>query len=371
MKRRKKQDESKNNQEVEYDISEYLSHSQDDWFDLTETLREPISSILPPVRVIDEKELYDRFTIDEICNKFRGVPGGISVSKVENWLSQFGSYLEKNLAYFLLLNIQFLSEDRIRSAVSILRDQLLELLIKDEGLKSQFHSDPREFNKSELNFKRWLRNNVIRYALFPHSHKSNPESQNLLWTYYETNALMGHETGCPTVNKPKILKEYFEDSYYKPEKSVCVFMDYTNGSGRQLQDSLTELDKLLEHYREWENTLFVYMYVVQSTNFRRENIRSNANWRTIFYEPMLHYKDERIMQILRKYSVSELEYDNFVCKYCLLAGSTSAGYRDSGSLTCHHYSCPNNTLDFFHLNRGGWRNLFDSSQTSGATRYKS
>ena len=371
MKKEENQDEPKNNQEVEYDLSEYFNHSQDDWFNLTQAFREPISSILSLVREIDEKELYDRFAIDDICNKFRSVPGGISVSKVENWLGQFNSCLEKNLAYLLLQNIQFLSEDRIRAAVRISRDHLLELLTEDESLKRQFHSDPREFDKSELNFKRWLRNNIIRYALFPHSHKSNPESQNLLWTYYETNALMGHETSCPTVSKPKILKEYFEDSYYKPEKSVCVFMDYTNGSGRQLQDSLTELDKLLEKYPAWQNTLFVYMYVVQSTNFRRENIFSSANWRTIFYEPMLSYKDERIMQVIQEYSVSELEYDNFVHKYCLLAGSTSAGYRDSGSLTCHHYSCPNNTLDFFHSTKAGWRNLFDSSQTSGATRYKS
>jgi hypothetical protein len=371
MKKEENQDKQKNNQEVEYDLSEYFNHSQDDWFNLTKAFREPISSILPPIREIDEKELYDIYTIDEICNKFRGVPGGISPSKVQDWLSQFDSCLEKNLAYLLLQNIQFLSEDRVRAAAINLRDQLLNSLIEVESLVNQFHSTSKPSNKSELNFKRWLRNNIIRYAWLPHSHKSNPDSQSRLWGYYKTNALKGRNTGCPNVGKPMTLKEYFEDSFYNPENSLFVFMDYTNGSGKQLQDSLTELDKLLNEYPVWQNSIFVFVYVVQSTTFRGENISSNAKWRTVFYEPMLSYKDEKIIQAIQKYGVSESEYKDFVKKYCLRAGSTSAGYLDSGSLTCHHYSCPNNTLDFFHSTKRGWRKLFDSSQTSGATRYKS
>ncbi|WP_436836026.1 phosphoribosyltransferase-like protein [Laspinema palackyanum] len=58
-------------------------------------------------------------------------------------------------------------------------------------------------------------------------------------------------------------------------------------------------------------------------------------------------------------------------KYCLQAsGSTDAGYRDSGALTCHHYSCPNNTLPFFHKPGDNWDSLFINSQTPTATRYK-
>ncbi len=77
------------------------------------------------------------------------------------------------------------------------------------------------------------------------------------------------------------------------------------------------------------------------------------------------------MQLLVSHQIAESEYDAFIEKYCLrAAGSASIGYRQSGALICHHYSCPNNTLPFFQKTNQNWEPLFRNSQTPSATRYK-
>jgi len=78
-----------------------------------------------------------------------------------------------------------------------------------------------------------------------------------------------------------------------------------------------------------------------------------------------------IIELLASHKISADEYDAFIEKYCLRAsGKPSVGYRESGALTCHHYSCPNNTLPFFHKSSQNWEPLFRNSQTPSATRYK-
>jgi len=46
------------------------------------------------------------------------------------------------------------------------------------------------------------------------------------------------------------------------------------------------------------------------------------------------------------------------------------GYKNSAALTCHHYSCPNNTLPFFWKNSQNWNGLFWGSQTSRGANYQ-
>jgi len=354
----------------------YLESLQENWYDLTATYRTPISSILPQEREVEEKEIYDICHIEAIAERLREAPGTISTNTLRKWLNQFDSFLDKNIAYLLLSEFQFFSEDNIKSAVKHLRDKLLNFLIEQEYLSKVFHSLENPPTKTEIQFKRWLRNKVIRYAWFPQPQTTGVESQHPLWGYYESHALTGSETGCPSASKPRLLKDYFENTWYNdpenvdPENTVFVFMDYINGTGKQLSKCVPLIDKLLEQYPKWKQSYFIFMYIAQSKAFRKENIKlSTENWQTIYAEPMLDYKHSKILEELSSYKISETEYEEFVNKYCRRAGSTSLGYLDSASLTCHHRSCPNNTLTFFWKSSRDWTAIFDHSQTPNATRY--
>ncbi|MDZ7995669.1 MAG: hypothetical protein RM022_022350 [Nostoc sp. EfeVER01] len=338
--------------------------------------RRPISSILPEKREVDEKEIYDIYYIDAIAEKLREAPGNISTNTLREWLNQFDTLIEKNIAYLLLKEIQFFSEDNIKSSVRNLRDKLLDFLIDQEHLREVFHSLENPAAKTEIQFKRWLRNKVIRYAWLPQPQTTGVESQHGLWDYYEIHALTGSETACPSASKPRLLKDYFENPWYNdpenvtPENTVFVFMDYINGTGRQLSKCVPLINDLLEQSPQWKKSFFIFMYIAQSKVFKKENVSlSSENWQTIYNEPVFSYKDSKIMQILSSHKILEIEYENFVNKYCQRAGSTSLGYLDSGSLTCFYRSCPNNTLTFFWKSSADWTAIFDHSQTPNATRY--
>ncbi|MBD2413810.1 hypothetical protein FACHB389_19895 [Nostoc calcicola FACHB-389] len=338
--------------------------------------RKPVSSILPERRDVDEKEIYDIYHIDAIAEKLRDAPGNISTNTIREWLNQFDTLIEKNIAYLLLTEIQFFSEYSIKLAVRNLRDKLLDFLIEQEHLSGVFHSLENPATKTEIQFKRWLRNKVIRYAWLPQPQTTGVESQHGLWDYYEIHALTGSETSCPPASKPRLLKDYFENPWYndpenlKPENTVFVFMDYINGTGRQLSKCVSLINDLLEQSPQWKKSFFIFMYIAQSKVFNKENVSLSAEtWQTIYHEPVFSYKDSKILQILSSHKISEIEYENFVNKYCQRTGSTSLGYLDSGSLTCFYRSCPNNTLTFFWKSSADWTAIFDHSQTPNATRY--
>lgn len=348
---------------------EYLNQlQQENWYDLTATFREPLSSILPPTREVDEQEIYDTPDLDAIATRLKESPGSISTNNIREWLNQFESFLDRNIAYLLLRKLQFFSETDINSLVKVLQNNLIDYLVDKEQLITKFESLENPPNKTEINLKKWLRNKVIRYARFPSPADTSIESQDRLWGFYERSSLT--ETSCPPSRKFDSLENHFKKA--SPELDVFVFMDYTNGSGNQLSKCIREINKLLYQYPQYKNSTFVFMYIVQSELFSLENIENAPpNSQTIFYEPMLHYKSSEIMDSLSDYQITEAEYDAFIEKYCLRSsGKVDAGYHQSGSLTCHHYSCPNNTLPFFHKPSENWRPLFRNSQTPNATRYR-
>lgn len=358
------------------DISNFIKLLRRPLSDLKNTYSRPVSSILPEEREVDDKEIYDIHHLEAISERLREAPGTISTNTIREWLKQFDTSVERNIAYLLLKEIQFFSEDGIKSAVKKLRDKLLDFLIEQEHLSETFHSLENPPTKSEVNFKRWLRNKVIRYAWLPQPQTTGVESQHGLWDYYEIHALTGSETACPAASKPRLLKDYFENSWYndpenvEPENTVFVFMDYINGTGGQLSKCVPLIDKLLEQYPKWKKSYFIFMYIAQSKAFKKENIRlATENWQSIYAEPIFYYKDSIILKVLSDEKISESEYENFVKKYCQRAGSPSLGYLDSAFLTCFYRSCPNNTLTFFWKSSSSWKAIFEDSQTPGATRY--
>lgn len=162
----------------------------------------------------------------------------------------------------------------------------------------------------------------------------------------------------------------------QPENTVFAFMDYTNGTGRQLYDKcVPKINTLLDLYPKWKKSIFIFMYVVQADIFDRETANQKfnvdvGNWDTIYDEKMLSYKDKNIIDILSEQEILSQEYDDFVNKYCHRSGSQFVGYRNYAFLTCHHYSCPNNTLTFFWKSSERWNNLFQGSQTRGGVPYR-
>jgi hypothetical protein len=381
MTQEKNQLSSFSNSDDEDDLRKYLESLQENWYDLTALYRTPISSILPQEREVDEREIYDIHHIDAIAERLRQAPGTISTNTLREWLNQFDTSLEKNIAYLLLREIQFFSESTIKSDVKNLRDKLLNFLMEQEHLIEAFHSLAKPSTKSEIKFKRWLRHKVIRYAWLPQPKTKGVESQHTLWGYYEnhalTGSLTGSETSCTPASKPRLLKDYFENPGYNdpkfdvnPENTVFVFMDYINGTGKQLSGCVSLINNLLDQFPKWKKSFFIIMYIAQSKTFKKEIIQfSTDNWQTIYAEQMLYYKDLKILAALSNYKISETEYEEFVNKYCRRAGSTSLGYLDSASLTCHHRNCPNNTLTFFWKSSRDWTAIFDHSQTPNATPY--
>ncbi|HAA29866.1 MAG TPA: hypothetical protein DCE56_21925 [Cyanobacteria bacterium UBA8553] len=339
--------------------------------DIMTPYRRPISSILPEERQVENILLFDEETDSEAYyDRFSSWEGSISKKKIRDWLNQFETTMDKNIAHLLLSKFQFLSKSNIEVATRNLQAKLLNLLFEHENLRQAFRSEPKAAVKDEAEMQKWLRNKVIHYARLPNPPDTAVESQDRLWGVYERFALT--EASVPNGKKFKPLEEYFKASSSEPETSVFVFMDYTNGSGNQLSKCLREINKLLSKYPEWQKSLFVFMYVVQAELFRIEDIELRPQKSlTLFYEAMLHYKSTEIMKILSDNQITEAEYDDFIERYCLRAtGKPSVGYRQSGALTCHHYSCPNNTLPFFHSPNKNWEPLFRKSQTPSATRYK-
>ncbi|GAA6621962.1 hypothetical protein [Scytonema sp. NUACC26] len=352
-------------------INDDIKFCQRKLSDLISPYNKPLASILPEERQVEQTLLFDEgIDIDEHYDRLRGWEGSISKIKIRNWLNQFDTPLEKNIAHLLLSKIQFFSSDKIEIATRRLQEKLLQFLMEEDRLRQAFFSVSKPAVKNEAEFQKWLRNKIIRYAMLPSPTDTSVESQHRLWSIYERSALT--TTSSQGEKKFKLLKEYFEARKGEPENSVFVFMDYTNGSGNQLTKCIREINKLLAEYPAYQNSFFVFMYVVQSKSFSLDSIEfAPSRSDTLFYEEMLDYKNSEIIELLTSYRISTDEYDAFIEKYCLRAsGKLSAGYRESGALTCHHYSCPNNTLPFFHKSSQNWEPLFRTSQTPSATRYK-
>ncbi|MHC5822665.1 MAG: phosphoribosyltransferase-like protein [Nostoc sp.] len=352
-------------------IAEEIKQLQRKLEEIVQPYQKPISSILPKERHVETSLLFDDIEIEACYDRFSSWEGSLSKKKIRDWLNQFETILEKNIAYLLLSKFQFLSKPEIESATRSLQQKLLDLLLKEESFWEAFRDDPKVALKDDTSeFKKWLRNKIIRYAALPSPPNTSVESQYGLWGIYERSALTA--TSVPDGKKIRPLSEYFQGGTGDYEISVFVFMDYTNGSGNQLAKCIREINKLLEEYPAYKQSLFIFMYVVQAASFNLASIEfAPENSETIYYEPMLGYKSKEIMDILTIHQISESEYDDFIEKYCLRAsGKSDAGYRDSGTLTCHHYSCPNNTLPFFHKPNNNWEPLFRNSQTPSATRYK-
>lgn len=365
-------EKAKNSSESKSDKAKRYIHSLHlSLLDITQPYRRPLSSILPEERLVESSLLFNDDDIEDCCERFRDWGSRISKRKISNWLNQFERNLERNIAYLLLSKLQFFSKSNIEDASCRLQEKLLDLLLTKDSLWEAFREDTKVvFKDNEAEFKKWLRNKVIRYAALPSPPNTSVESQYTLWAMYEKSALTA--TSVPDGKKIRPLREYFEADKGDPKKSVFVFMDYTNGSGNQLSKCIGEINKLLKKYPAYRQSFFIFMYVVQAESFNLASIKSvPENSETIYYEPMLDYKSSEIMEILDREQISESEYDEFVEKYCFRAsGKSSAGYRNSGALTCHHYSCPNNTLPFFHKRGKNWEPLFRNSQTPSATRYK-
>ncbi len=338
--------------------------------DLIDPYNRPLTLLLPQERQVEQSLLFNGIDIDVHYDRLSGWEGSISKNKIRNWLNQFETPIEQNIAHLLLSKLQFFSIDRIEAATRSLQAKLLNFLMEKDSIRQVFYSDTKPAVKNEAELQKWLRNKIIRYAMLPPPPDTSVESQHRLWSIYERSALTG--TSSPSGKKFRLLKEYFEVSSGEAENSVFVFMDYTNGSGNQLAKCLMEINKLLGEYPAYQNSFFVFMYVVQSKSFSLDSREfAPPKSATLFYEEMLDYKSPEIMELLASHMISIAEYDTFIEKYCLRAsGKPSVGYRESGALTCHHYSCPNNTLPFFHKYSQNWEPLFRSSQTPSATRYK-
>lgn len=352
-------------------LKKYIDFLQISLSDITQPYSRPLSSILPEERQVETALLFDDIEIEACYDRFSSWEGSISKKKIRDWLNQFETTLEQNIAYLLLMKLQFLSKSDIESATRSLQEKLLSLLLTKDNLWKVFRDDPKVVLKdNEGEFKKWLRNKIIRYTALPSPPNTSMESQDRLWGIYERSALTA--TSVPDGKKIRPLSEYFQASTGEHETSVFVFMDYTNGSGNQLTKCIREINKLLAQYPAYQQSLFIFMYVVQATSFNLASIElAPKNTEIIYYEPMLGYKSQEIMDILASHQISESEYDDFIEKYCLrTSGKSAAGYRDSGALTCHHYSCPNNTLPFFHKPGERWEELFRNSQTPSATRYR-
>lgn len=333
--------------------------------EITSPFKISIYSILPPKRQIDSEKIFD--DIDALYDRFSSWEGTISKKLIQNWLNQFETTLDKNIAYLLLNKFQFFSKNDTESATLTLYEKLINTLKEKDNLRILFDQDAKANVKTEAEMEKWLRHRVIRYTRFPSPPKTSVESQDRLWGLYERIVLT--ETSCPDGRKFDSLESHFKKANL--ETDVFVFMDYTNGSGNQLKKCIGEINKLLDQYPEYKQSFFVFLYIVQSELFSFDNINAPINSKTIFYEKMFYYKDAKIMQLLENHEITETEYDTFIKKYCSRSsGKAETGYHQSGSLTCHYYSCPNNTLPFFHEDKNNWIPLFPNSQTPSATRYK-
>ncbi|MGB3188125.1 MAG: hypothetical protein WBB43_01695 [Limnoraphis sp.] len=350
-------------------IANEIIHLQRKLEDIVQPYTKPISSILPPEeKKVEVSRLYDDIDIEAYYDRFSSWEGTISKKSIKDWLNQFETILDKNIADLLLKKFQFFSKSDVETGTRNLQLKLLNILKDDEALRNKFYLDPKASVKNEAEMEKWFRNKVIRYARFPPPSKTSLESQDGLWGIYERSALT--RTSCPDARKFDFLENHFKKA--NPELDVFVFMDYTNGSGNQLSKCIKEINKLLLQYPQYQNSSFIFMYIVQSESFSLKKIKlAPPKSETIFYEQMLYYKSSEIMKLLSDYQITEAEYNAFIEKYCLLSsGKTDTGYDQSGSLTCHHYSCPNNTLPFFHKPSKNWTPLFRNSQTPSATPYK-
>jgi hypothetical protein len=348
-------------------LAGYVKSLQTNLSDLTLPYRIPLSQILPEERQVSKVEIFDDIDLEAIYDHLTDWEGRISKKKIRDWLNQFEAFIDKNIAYLLLQNFQYFSKVSTQQAVSLLRRKLLNNLRQQPNLRKA--SFANSVAQNQLDFEAWLEGSLFHYAILPSPGNTSIESQHRLWAIYEKFAL----SHCPNVRKFKPLEEMFKGSSCEPRNSVFVFMDYTNGSGNQLDKCGKKICELLkiEEYSRWKDAIFVFLYVVESPSFNISNITTPQNSVTIRYEEMRHYRSSQVLNAISEHGISETEYESFIGKYCLIStGEESVGYRGGGFLTCHHYSCPNNTLPFFYKRSNNWIPLFETSQKPTAKRYK-
>lgn len=191
--------------------------------EIVKPYQRPISSILPEERQVETSLLFDDIEIEGCRERFSTWTGSISTKKIRVWINQFETTLEQNIAYLLLSKFQFFSKTDIESASQNLQKKLLDLLLTKESLWKAFRDDPKVALKdNEAEFKKWLRNKIIRYAALPSPPNTSVESQYQLWGIYERSALTA--TSVPDGKKIRPLSEYFQAGTGNHETSVFVLI---------------------------------------------------------------------------------------------------------------------------------------------------
>ena len=117
--------------------------------------RRPLSSILPEEREVEISPLFDDIDIEACYERFDSWDGSLSKKKIRDWINQFETTLDQNIAYLLLSKFQFFSKTHIESASQNLQKKLLDLLLTKENLWKDFRDAPKvALKNNEREFKK-------------------------------------------------------------------------------------------------------------------------------------------------------------------------------------------------------------------------
>lgn len=355
-------------------IADYINKNEEKIEWLIQQYYPPISSFFPPERRIETELIYANADLSSLADKFSDYIFPISTRDIEDWISQFETTLHKNIAFLLLKKIQFLSRSKVIEGCVNLRSQLLNLLRSWHPIQSAFKANTSTIPE-ETALDSWIENHVIHYAHLPlgkgnTSQTRMQQTYELLWDVYKKTSIQH----CHTVRRFEPLDFHFTQSKKNIDATAFVFMDFTNASGDTLTRNVEAINKLINGLDEsrrkaWREALYVFMYIVESKNFDKTKLKEVLpNSFTISAEEMLAYNDTSVINFLSENEILEDEYQAFVKKYCMLFGNR--GYNNEGFLTCHYYSCPNNTLPFLYKEKPGrWKRLFQNSQIPRAGTY--
>lgn len=352
-------------------IADYIDEKCEKIGDLIRKYHPPISTFIPTARKVETEEIYTDDDIRSLSDKFSDFIFPISTQDIKKWLSQFETFKDKNIAYILLKKMQFLSRNKVIEGCRTLRYHLMNFLKNHPALKEAFYTHNPSLRHNDSAFESWLENHCIHYSNLP-SGKGNTsqtrmqKTYEVLWDIYKSKAVQH----CHQTRRFEPIEFHFSNSKKDADKTVFVFMDFTNASGDTLVDKNAKaIRKTLKEFSKWENSWFVFLYIVESRKFQKEKLQALLpNSTTLFAEEMLSYDEPSVIAFLENHEISQEEYEAFIDKYCSLFGEK--GYKDQGFLTVHYYSCPNNTLPFFYKEiPGKWIRLFQPSQIPRAGRY--
>jgi hypothetical protein len=159
---------------------------------IVQPYQRPIASILPEERRVEISLLFDDTDLEECYDRFSSWEGSLSKKKVRDWLNQFETNLDKNIAYLILSKFQFFSKNDIEAATQSLQSKLINFLLDKEHLREAFYSDPKAPIKNEAELQKWLRNKVIRYARLPSPPNTSVESQDIHYPFFINLLKIGH-----------------------------------------------------------------------------------------------------------------------------------------------------------------------------------